>query len=245
MSPRPAPYSTFSASRGASQDQNTPLAPFWDKSAARFWTSAQIKDSAASFGYAYPETQKWRYASTAAYQTALRQTVTGLYGSNVFANFVSNVASRQPPAGVAAAKKSDISLAALSLAASPKETEKEKAVAAQAAAAKKENDKAQKPIGSTINTGEAAKASSMSPSFLTYPFHLPLPLSLFSPCHESSPSVISHSLLAVYFHRPLIPFLVPLLLQQPSYIPRPHAFNAACKLTTYLKTTQYLRPWRT
>jgi len=192
MSPRPAPYSTFSASRGASQDQNTPLAPFWDKSAARFWTSAQIKDSAASFGYAYPETQKWRYASTAAYQTALRQTVTGLYGSNVFANFVSNIASRQPPAGVAAAK-SDISLAALSLAASPKETEKEKAVAAQAAAAKKENDKAQKPIGSTINTGEAATASSMSPSFLTL-LHFPLPLPLFSHCRKFSPSTyyLSH-----------------------------------------------------
>ncbi|KAK0624826.1 hypothetical protein B0T17DRAFT_531175 [Bombardia bombarda] len=89
-----APYSTFSAEGGESQSEDTALEPFWDKSGTRFWTSAAVKDSSATFGYAYPETQKWRYASTAAYQASIRQAVTALYGSNVFTNFVANIATQ-------------------------------------------------------------------------------------------------------------------------------------------------------
>ncbi|KAK4167136.1 hypothetical protein QBC43DRAFT_8498 [Cladorrhinum sp. PSN259] len=88
MSPRPAPYSTFNSTEGELQSKDTPLTPFWDKSATEFWTSDQIRDSAASFGYAYPETQKWKYTDTGAYQASIRQAVTALYGTNVFANFV-------------------------------------------------------------------------------------------------------------------------------------------------------------
>ncbi|KAK3393358.1 common central domain of tyrosinase-domain-containing protein [Podospora didyma] len=96
MSTRPAPYSTFNAQGGEPQNQNSTLEPFWDKSGTKFWTSAQIKDSAASFGYAYPETQKWQFSTTAAYQAALRQSVTALYGTNVLANFAANVVTRTP-----------------------------------------------------------------------------------------------------------------------------------------------------
>ncbi|KAK3989908.1 hypothetical protein QBC44DRAFT_326311 [Cladorrhinum sp. PSN332] len=88
MSPRPAPYSTFNSTEGETQSKDTPLTPFWEKSGTKFWTSDQIKDSASSFGYAYPETQKWKYTDDASYQAAIRQAVTGLYGTNVFANFV-------------------------------------------------------------------------------------------------------------------------------------------------------------
>ncbi len=95
MSPRPAPYSTFSVTSGASQSKDTPLAPFWDKSGTKFWTSAQIKDTAATFGYAYPETQSWKFSTVAEYQADIRQTVGALYGTNVFANFVANVAQRK------------------------------------------------------------------------------------------------------------------------------------------------------
>ncbi|CCC07895.1 unnamed protein product [Sordaria macrospora k-hell] len=95
MTPRPAPYSTFVAQEGESQSKNTPLEPFWDRSTANFWTSEQVKDS-TTFGYAYPETQKWKYSSVAEYQAAIRTSVTALYGSNVFANFVDNVADRTP-----------------------------------------------------------------------------------------------------------------------------------------------------
>lgn len=52
----------------------------------------QIKDSAATFGYAYPETQKWQFASTADYQEALRRTVSSMYGSNVFRSFAASTA---------------------------------------------------------------------------------------------------------------------------------------------------------
>ncbi|KAG7292775.1 hypothetical protein NEMBOFW57_002817 [Staphylotrichum longicolle] len=101
MSPRPAPYSTFSATGGESQTKDTPLAPFWDKSGTKFWTSAQIKDT-ATFGYAYPETQKWRFPNQPqAYQAEIRRAVTALYGTNVFANFVANVAQRKQEHDVA------------------------------------------------------------------------------------------------------------------------------------------------
>ncbi|KAJ4297390.1 hypothetical protein N0V88_004310 [Collariella sp. IMI 366227] len=94
MSPRPAPYSTFSATGGESQTQNTPLAPFWDKSGSKFWNSAQVKDT-IPFGYAYPETQRWRFQDQAAYRADVRRAVTALYGTNVFSNFVANIATRK------------------------------------------------------------------------------------------------------------------------------------------------------
>ena len=88
MSPRPAPYSTFNSTEGEPQTKDSPLTPFWDKSGDRFWTSDQIKDSTTTFGYAYPETQEWKYTDEGAYQAAIRQAVTELYGTNVFDNFV-------------------------------------------------------------------------------------------------------------------------------------------------------------
>ncbi|KAK0657015.1 common central domain of tyrosinase-domain-containing protein [Cercophora newfieldiana] len=159
MSPRPAPYSTFNATRGGTQDQNTALSPFWDKSGTKFWTSTQVKDS-ATFGYAYPETQKWLQPSTAAYQAALRQTVTALYGSNVFANFVSNVASRAPPptADAVAAAKPEIAMAALSLAASVPVEKK----AAPAAAPAASSADAQKPLAAAKD--QAAKPPIKAPA---------------------------------------------------------------------------------
>ncbi|KAK4116618.1 Monophenol monooxygenase [Canariomyces notabilis] len=94
MSPRPAPYSTFNSTGGEMQTANTPLTPFWDASGTKFWTSAQIRDT-TTFGYAYPETQQWRYPDYPTYQAAIRRAVTALYGTNVFANFVANVESRR------------------------------------------------------------------------------------------------------------------------------------------------------
>ncbi|KAL2136200.1 hypothetical protein VTI74DRAFT_5078 [Chaetomium olivicolor] len=94
MSPRPGPYSTFSATGGETQTKDTPLAPFWDKSGTKFWTSAQVKDT-IPFGYAYPETQRWQFQDQTSYQADIRRAVTALYGTNVFANFVANVAQRK------------------------------------------------------------------------------------------------------------------------------------------------------
>lgn len=95
MTPRPAPYSTFNSTEGESQTKDTPLTPFWDKSATKFWTSEEIKDTTTTFGYAYPETQEWKYRTGSEYQTSIRQAVTTLYGTNVFANFAAaNVQAR-------------------------------------------------------------------------------------------------------------------------------------------------------
>lgn len=140
MSPRQAPYSTFNATGGELQTADTPLAPFWDKSGGKFWTSAEIKDT-TTFGYAYPETQQWQYPDYPTYQAAIRRAVTALYGTNVFANFVANVEGR----------RKEHSVAVRSLVAAPERTKDDDAAAAEAngaatqpsaAAAADENDRA-------------------------------------------------------------------------------------------------------
>lgn len=150
MSPRPAPYSTFSATGGESQTKDTPLAPFWDKSGTKFWTSAQIKDT-ATFGYAYPETQKWRFPNQPqAYQAEIRRAVTALYGTNVFANFVANVAQRKQEHDVAVS-----ALAAHAKADGVGATAEKPAVPAAAAVAAA----AEKPAFAVQQTVFAAKAA--------------------------------------------------------------------------------------
>jgi tyrosinase len=95
MAPQPASTSTFTTEQGTTESAASALSPFWDHSgSATFWTPDRVKDS-TTFGYAYPETQKWQFASGDAYQTALRQTVTGIYGRNVFRNFQQSLAAAQ------------------------------------------------------------------------------------------------------------------------------------------------------
>ncbi|KAM7200214.1 tyrosinase [Naviculisporaceae sp. PSN 640] len=85
MSPREAPWpSTFSTSWKQIDDRNSPLVPFWDSTSTKFWTSDEIKNSTALFGYAYPETQSWLYNDLAAYQDSIRTTVSNIYQMNVF-----------------------------------------------------------------------------------------------------------------------------------------------------------------
>jgi tyrosinase len=159
MSPRPAPSSTFNAIRGASQNQDTPLSPFWDKSGTKFWTSAQVKDSAATFGYAYPETQKWKFTSTQAYQASLRQAVTALYGGNVFRNFLANVATREV-SGAPSVAAATVGIAAMSLAGPiPENTEETKPAAAPAVAAAP----AQKKLIGEAKTEAKPAAEGLSP----------------------------------------------------------------------------------
>ncbi|KEZ46437.1 Tyrosinase [Scedosporium apiospermum] len=108
MSPRPAPFSNFTVRRGSTEDAQSPLTPFWDETGTKFWTSDRVK-STTTFGYAYPETQRWQYASVEAYQRALRQTIARLYGSNPFLNFAQTIA----PKDAAAERPTFESLAAL------------------------------------------------------------------------------------------------------------------------------------
>ncbi|KXX72895.1 Tyrosinase [Madurella mycetomatis] len=140
MSPRQAPYSTFNATGGEVQTADTPLAPFWDKSGSKFWTSAEIKDT-TTFGYAYPETQQWQYPDYPTYQAAIRRAVTALYGTNVFVNFVANVEGR----------RKEHTVAVRALAAAPDRTKDDDApveangAAIQSSVAADENDRAGEP----------------------------------------------------------------------------------------------------
>jgi tyrosinase len=91
---RPAPQSTFTTEQGTSETSQSSLEPFWDASGGQtFWTADGVKDS-KTFGYAYPETQSWQFADNDAYQQALRQTVTQLYGGNVFQNLQQSLAAK-------------------------------------------------------------------------------------------------------------------------------------------------------
>lgn len=99
MTSRQSENDTFWAASGTRQDQNTSLPPFrYDDTATgkkAFWTSLRAKDTTV-FGYAYPETRRWAYPNTQAYQNALRTTITQLYGGNVFQNFAANIAPVSP-----------------------------------------------------------------------------------------------------------------------------------------------------
>lgn len=94
MTLHPAPYATFNAADGETQTRDTPLAPFWNKTGTRFWTSGEVKDT-HTFGYAYPETQKWRFPDQKSYQTNIRHTVVKLYGTNAIADFLANRSQRR------------------------------------------------------------------------------------------------------------------------------------------------------
>jgi tyrosinase len=63
------PYTTISSSTG--------LQPFW-KSDTEFYTSDDVRDTAV-FGYAYPETQYWDYASTDDWRKAVTAYVARTY----------------------------------------------------------------------------------------------------------------------------------------------------------------------
>ncbi len=105
ISPQPAPYTTFDFEAGDSQTAESALTPFWDGTGTDFWTSTRVKETAA-FAYAYPETQQWTYSSPSAYQKALRQIVSQLYGGNVFHNLTQSLVA-QPSVAVAVAATGD------------------------------------------------------------------------------------------------------------------------------------------
>ncbi|TLD32554.1 tyrosinase precursor [Venturia nashicola] len=88
---------SFIAKRGTIEDINTQLKPFWDGSGTRFWNSAGVKET-TTFNYAYPETQKWKFANIADYRRSVRGTVAQLYGTgNVVRDFIASGAINSLP----------------------------------------------------------------------------------------------------------------------------------------------------
>ncbi|RDI85950.1 hypothetical protein Vi05172_g3981 [Venturia inaequalis] len=88
---------SFTAKTGTIEDVNTQLKPFWDGSGTKFWNSTGVKET-ITFNYAYPETQKWKFANVADYQRSVKSTVAQLYGTgNVVRDFIASGAIKSLP----------------------------------------------------------------------------------------------------------------------------------------------------
>ncbi|KUJ14577.1 tyrosinase precursor [Mollisia scopiformis] len=94
---------TFVIPSGSDENTTTGLAPFNDPSGQNYWTSAEVV-STQTFGYAYPETQRWLFQNDSDYQNSIQNTIQQLYGgvSNSFANG-NNFVVQSAPAAVATA----------------------------------------------------------------------------------------------------------------------------------------------
>jgi tyrosinase len=97
VQPGATDQNSFTAKRGTIEDVNTQLKPFWDGSGTKFWNSIGVKETTA-FNYAYPETQKWKFANVAGYQSNVKSTVAQLYGTgNVVRDFINSGAINSLP----------------------------------------------------------------------------------------------------------------------------------------------------
>jgi tyrosinase len=76
---KPTTDGTFVIQANSVETATTPLAPFTDAS-GQTWNSLQVQQT-ETFNYAYPETQKWAFQSTADYQNSILNTIQTLYGS--------------------------------------------------------------------------------------------------------------------------------------------------------------------
>lgn len=74
----------------------------------KFWNSTGVKYT-PPFGHAYPETQRWLFPTDQAYQTAVRNDATRLYGANVINNFFANIAAAAPREASASATAASVS----------------------------------------------------------------------------------------------------------------------------------------
>jgi tyrosinase len=89
----------FSTKAGDIENEASPLKPFYDGSRIKFWNSAAVLKT-STFGYAYPETQRWNFTSDAAHQAAIRTTIASLYQGNALVAF--NAVTPPAPAPILA-----------------------------------------------------------------------------------------------------------------------------------------------
>ncbi|KAF2749527.1 Di-copper centre-containing protein [Sporormia fimetaria CBS 119925] len=76
----------FTIAAGEEITANSGLEPFYHAGLTNFWNSNEVKWT-TPFGHAYPETQRWLFASDDAYQRSIRQAITTLYGANTVRTF--------------------------------------------------------------------------------------------------------------------------------------------------------------
>lgn len=71
---------------GATESITTGLTPFWE-SPDSFWTSEGARKT-GTFGYAYPETQSWKFSTPQQYSSNIRATIRQLYGGSNLATLI-------------------------------------------------------------------------------------------------------------------------------------------------------------
>jgi tyrosinase len=85
---------TYTNPVGSTEDQNTPLLPFFWSTSGNPWNSNYVYYT-KNFGYAYIETQDWNYNSQSAYQASIKSAINRLYGSTAPANQVQTKVKRR------------------------------------------------------------------------------------------------------------------------------------------------------
>lgn len=75
---------------GATESISTGLTPFWE-SPDSFWTSEGVRKTGI-FGYAYPETQSWRFSTPQQYSSNIRASIRQLYGGSNLATLIAESA---------------------------------------------------------------------------------------------------------------------------------------------------------
>lgn len=70
-------FGSWVTAAGTDEGLNTPLAPFY-KDATSFYTSDDIRDT-VKFGYAYPETQSWKFTSKDEYRRDIERQLDAIY----------------------------------------------------------------------------------------------------------------------------------------------------------------------
>ena len=87
---------TFITKPNGEETIKTPLAPF-GASAENYWTSEEVKQT-SSFGYVYPETQKWNFKTDKEYRAAIVKALRALNPSISLALILAGDAQSQKTA---------------------------------------------------------------------------------------------------------------------------------------------------
>ncbi|KAB8292555.1 hypothetical protein EYC80_008264 [Monilinia laxa] len=97
---------TFSITSGTQEISSTPLTPFNNATGKTYWDSDGVRNT-ATFNYAYPETQQWKYPTVKQYQTSVLAAVQALYGatSNQFMQLMGIQTADAPQQATAQSKQ--------------------------------------------------------------------------------------------------------------------------------------------
>lgn len=88
VTPQEVVQETVTNQVGTLETKTTALTPFWENSNA-FWTSDGVRKT-GTLGYAYPETQSWKFSTPDQYKANVRATIRKLYGGSSLASILAD-----------------------------------------------------------------------------------------------------------------------------------------------------------